>query len=155
MSDATSFCEEKHNRLDFTSIFLPTRRRPFPRLSCRSEAGGAGAAWIEERQRQPRVGLRGEAQADRPTEGRASKKSRLVALNGSTASSLGAGARAADADGASVFTTYGKYFQAIAAVAQTPTSTAPTGPINPALFFLLRTVIPTIASQDQTWRVFR
>ena len=102
-----------------------------------------------------RVGLRGEAQADRPTEGRASKKSRLVALNGSTASSLGAGARAADADGASVFTTYGKYFQAIAAVAQTPTSTAPTGPINPALFFLLRTVIPTIASQDQTWRVFR
>ena len=102
-----------------------------------------------------RVGLRGEAQADRPTEGRAgSKKSRLVALNGSTASSLGAGAseRGRRADGASVFTTYGKYFQAIAAAAQSPTSTAPTGPINPSLFFfcalLFRPLLPKTDVDD-------
>ena len=101
-----------------------------------------------------RVGLCGEA---RPRGGRSgSKKSRLVALNGSTASSLGVGARATGAGGrGECFYDLWEIFPGHCGGCPNPHVDRSHGPDKSGSLFLLRTVIPTIASQDQTWRVFR
>ena len=101
-----------------------------------------------------RVGLCGEA---RPRGGRSgSKKSRLVALNGSTASSLGVGARATGAgERGECFYDLWEIFPGHCGRCPNPHVDRSHGPDKSGSLFLLRTVIPTIASQDQMWMVFR
>ena len=101
-----------------------------------------------------RVGLCGEARP-RGWRGRSgSKKSRLVALNGSTASSLGVGARATGGRGECFYDLW-EIFPGHCGGCPNPHVDRSHGPDKSGSLFLLRTVIPTIASQDQTWRGFR